>query len=104
MAKTPDIDFYRDRADALFKETLQLRYERTKMQDENEAIRAELNNVSAKIAELMAERPAFDAQAECNKIIEKIEQLIQAFTMHMNANTSALNAMNALIANLKVGK
>ena len=81
-----------------------LQASRAALQDENEAVRAELNNVNTQISELMAERPVFDAQAECNKINEKLEQLIQAFSMHMNANTSALNTMNAVIANLKVGK
>lgn len=39
-----------------------------------------------------------------NAILAKLDGVVQAFSFHMNANTSAINTMNAEIANLKVGR
>jgi len=71
--------------------------ERVDMQDENHALRSELDYLRAKLA-----AAELDDNSKVQEILNQVRGLTSAVTFHLNANTLAINALSANIANLNV--
>lgn len=73
-------------------------------------LRIQLRDANKRIKELESlvgerlEAMDADAMARHVEVTQKLEQLINTFTFHNNSMVTAMNVMNAGIANLKIGK
>lgn len=65
-----------------------LEVDRKALQSENQVLRGEV------------ERLKSTDEAKYDQILEKVNGLVSAVTFHLNANTMAINALSANIANL----
>lgn len=79
---------------------MEMEVDRTKLQSENHILRGELDTLRQKISE----NETFSLHDHIARLEGRQNELITAFTVHMNANTTAINALTATVANLKVGK
>ena len=69
--------------------------ERVDLQDENRGLRADLDDLRAKLA-----AAELDDNSKVQEILNQVRGLTSAVTFHLNANTLAINALSANIANL----